>query len=346
MLKPYSKAEVTFDLIEELGHQGQNSKTYRAYDHQLDAEIVIKQLTKAKLASPANFFDESKALYTSSHPNVVQIQYACEDVDFIYLAMPFYSQGSVKSLITGQNLTVREIVTIGCQALSGLHNIHSKKLIHFDIKPDNILLTDRREALVSDFGLAKQTTYGVALQDRMYGKMIPPEGLKTDTFDLRFDIYQLGLTLYRMCNGDEEFYDQYGKFCPNGNLDRNAFRAAVLAGTFPDRKKFPPHVPQRLRKVVRKCMETDPSNRFASAIEVANALAAVDGTTLDWRLARGPGQRTWTKTEGDNLYELVVPDGANSVCRKSVAGGQPRKVGDGCLITPSEKDLEKFMGAY
>jgi serine/threonine protein kinase len=174
MFKPYNKAEVTFDLVREIGTDGQNSRTFVAADHQLNAEIVIKQIAKATLASPTNFFDESKALYASAHPNVVQIHYACEDADSIYLAMPYYRRGSVKGLITNKHMTVREIVTVGCQMLSGLHNIHSKGLIHFDVKPDNVLLSDRGEALLSDFGLAKQMDLaGLAAQDRFYFKTIP-----------------------------------------------------------------------------------------------------------------------------------------------------------------------------
>jgi serine/threonine protein kinase len=103
----------------------------------------MKQIAKADLDSPGNFFDEASALYASAHPNVVQIHYACEDTDSIYLAMPYYRRGSVSGLVTGRHMTVREIVTIGCQVISGLHNIHSKGLIHFDVKPDNILLSDR-----------------------------------------------------------------------------------------------------------------------------------------------------------------------------------------------------------
>ena len=174
MFKPYNKAEVTFDLVREIGTDGQNSRTFVAADHQLNAEIVIKQIAKASLTSPVNFFDESKALYASAHPNVVQIHYACEDADSIYLAMPYYRRGSVKGLITNKHMTVREIVTVGCQMLSGLHNIHSKGLIHFDVKPDNVLLSDRGEALLSDFGLAKQMDLaGLAAQDRFYFKTIP-----------------------------------------------------------------------------------------------------------------------------------------------------------------------------
>jgi eukaryotic-like serine/threonine-protein kinase len=176
MLSPFSIAELRFDLLREIGQEGQNSRTYVARDHQLDAEIVIKKIEKRRIASPADFFQESRMLYASAHQNVVQIHYACYDAGHIYLAMPYYSKGSIKPLITGKFLTVREIVAVGCQVLSGLHNIHSKGLIHFDVKPDNILQSSRGEALLADFGLAKQMNFGgIAEQDMHYLKMIPPE---------------------------------------------------------------------------------------------------------------------------------------------------------------------------
>ena len=88
MLKPYQKAELMFDIIKEIGQDGQNSKTYVTHDHQLNAEIVTKQILKSKLNSPAEFFAESQALYTSAHPNVVQVHYACYDNDHVYVEMP------------------------------------------------------------------------------------------------------------------------------------------------------------------------------------------------------------------------------------------------------------------
>ena len=135
--------------------------------------------------------------------------------------MPYYQNGSVKDLITGRHMTVREVIGLATQVLAGLHNIHSKNLVHFDVKPDNILLSPRREALVSDFGQAKQMNYsGIAAQNRHYTPMIPPEALVTDHFDRTFDIYQLGLTLYRMCNGNEHFYSQLATYGNPTNFDR------------------------------------------------------------------------------------------------------------------------------
>lgn len=346
MFKPYNKAQVTFDLVKEIGQSGSNSKTYISKDHQLDAEIVIKQVEKKKLDSPKNFFDESKALYASAHPNVVQIHYACEDNENIFLAMPYYKRGPISSLITNKNMTVREIISTGCHVLSGLHNIHSKGLIHFDVKPDNILLSDRGEALVSDFGLAKQMNLsGVALQDRLYFKMVPPEAIISDKFTRTFDIYQFGLTLYRMCNGNESFYSQYVKFGVGKAFDRDAFKYAVQNAHFPDRKAYSCHIPAKLRNIVKKCIAPLPSDRFQSAIDVANALADVDGDALDWRLSRTAQTRVWKKSSDGAEYELTVHEDGSSKCYKSVNGGAARKVGDGCKTSISEGEIKKFLGS-
>jgi len=347
MLKPYQKAELAFDIIKEIGQDGRNSRTYVTRDHQLNAEIVTKQIQKGSLNSADEFFAESQALYASAHPNVVQIHYACYDADHVYVAMPYYRNGSVKDLITGRHMTVREIITLGSQIVAGLHNIHSKGLVHFDVKPDNILLSPRREALVSDFGQAKQMNYrGVAVQDRHYSPMVAPEALEKDQFERTFDIYQLGLTLYRMCNGNEHFYAQLAKHIKEGALDRDSFRFDVRNGKFPDRKAFAPHVPATLRNVIRKCLETKPEDRYLSALDVANAMAGIDGECLDWRLEAHDDRRVWTKAAGDAQYELTVNADGTSTCYKSVNGGKPRRVGDACRANMTDKDLKKIFTDY
>lgn len=347
MLKPYQKAQITFDLVKEIGADGRNARTFMSRDHQLDAEIVIKQIAKGRLASPANFFDESKALYASAHPNVVPIHYACEDDDSIYLAMPYFRKGSVKGLITGRHLSVRRIVTLGCQILTGLHNIHSKRLVHFDIKPDNILLSEREEALLSDFGQAKQMNFvGKAAQDRHYTPMIPPEATKSDHFDATFDIYQFGLTLYRMCNGNEAFYRQLEKYGPRDAFDRDGFRFDLHNGRFPDRKTFPAHIPTKLRNIIKRCLEPDPANRYRSALEVSNAMADIEGEILDWCFVETPDTSTWTKNENGTTYELTLKPDGTSEFYKTVNDGKRRRIMEGCKPSLSPKDVQKLLGSY
>lgn len=341
MLKPYQKGEVTFDLLQKLGSQGQNSCAYLAKDHQLDAEIVIKEVPKAKLKSPPQFFDEAKALYASAHPNVVQIHYACYDPSNIYLAMPYYKNGSVTGLISGPTVpTVRQVIGLGCQVVSALHNIHSKKLVHFDVKPDNILLSDRGEALLSDFGLAKQVILGAATPAQIYTPARPPEAFGQTTFDQTFDIYQLGLTLYRMCNGNAAFYAQLQSYQNSGP----AFVQDVKAGKFPNRAAFHPHVPVRLRNIIKKCLRVDPSKRYQSVIEVANAMAPIDGASLDWRLTIAGGKRTWTKkNEAGTHIALEIDPAGNGQCQKTSPAGNVRNVRSMCKGSVSEQDLFDFL---
>jgi len=341
MFNPIDRAEVEFTKVSEIGQDGQNSKTFTARDHQLDADIVIKEIVKASLVSPAEYFAESKALYASSHPNVVQLHYACQNADSIFIAMPFYANGSVKPLISGgSHLTIRRVVTLACQTLSALHNIHSKGLIHFDVKPDNILLSDRGDALLSDFGLAKQMTGGVAHPGKAYSKMIPPEALRGQpAFDLRWDIYQIGLTLYRMTVGNAEFDRQFAAYAG----DPNAFRADVLTERFPDRKRFPPHAPSRLRKVIKKCLKADPAERYQSAIEAANALALVDGPELDWVLTEAGGARTWEKNEGGTKIVLDVGGDGVARCVKQKGAGKALRVAAMCRKV-TESEISKFLG--
>lgn len=347
MLKPYNKAQVVFDLVKEIGQSGQNSRTYIARNHQLDAEIVIKEIAKAELNSSADLFAESKILYASAHPNVVQIFYACEDPASVYIAMPLYSKGSIKDLMKAQFMTVREIIRAACQILTALHNIHSKKLIHFDVKPDNVLLSDRLEALLSDFGLAKQMNFvGVAAQDRHYTPMIPPEATKSDHFDLTFDIYQFGLTLYKMCNGEVRFKQQLAKFRTPTGIDRNAFKYDVCHGLFPDRRAFLPHIPPRLRTIIQTCLKVDSAQRYQSALDCSNALALVDGPTLDWRFAESSSSKIWTKNEEGTSYEIDLDPVGKCEMHKTVGAGQRRRVSEGCKASITEKDLKKLLGSY
>ena len=121
------QATIKFDIIREIGQEGKNSQVFLARDLHLNAEIVIKRVPKAKLDKD-QFFNESQLLHISSHPNVVPIRYACETEEYIFLALPYYPQGSIKRLMSQRFLTMRQVVRLAINFLSGLQNIHSKRL--------------------------------------------------------------------------------------------------------------------------------------------------------------------------------------------------------------------------
>jgi eukaryotic-like serine/threonine-protein kinase len=344
MLKPYRKAEISFEYKEEIGQEGANSNAFLAHDKQLDADIVIKQVKKAGSESLETFFEEARILYLSSHPNVVQVHYACEDDDYVYIGMPYYKAGSLKKLIDTQFLTLREIVRFGCQISSGLHNIHSKGLIHFDIKPDNVLLSDRGEALLSDFGLSRRINLsGIAGQDRLYLKMRPPEAFSTTDFTRAFDIYQLGLTLYRMCVGNQEFDAQFSKFGDSPDtFKREDFKYAVRNGKFPDRSVYPAHIPNRMRNLIKACLETEVSKRMSAAIDVANGLAEID-SRLDWRYSVEEGAQVWRREVDGKLYVLQFNEDGSSYAQKTVGSGKPKRIVSYCKDSISLSEIKSFL---
>jgi serine/threonine protein kinase len=346
MLNPYKVAKLSFSPLQEIGAEGRNSRTFIVNDVQLGADIVMKQMPKADFDSPKGYFAEARALYASAHQNVVQVHFACEDDDHVFIAMPLYRKGSVKALMAKSNLTVREVVRMGCQVLSGLHNIHSKGLIHFDIKPDNILLSNRGEALLSDFGLARHmNSEGMAELAGLYIRMAPPESAHDYEFDLTYDIYQIGLTLYRMCNGNEAFYDQLTKYMTASGFDRDAFETDLANGKFPDRKAYQEHIPAKLRKIINRCIDVEPGQRFRSALAVANALADIDGNCLDWRLTQDGGNRIWVKNENGTKLSFTVKENGSTEFIKTFESGRSQKSKDGCRPSMNKREIENFLGS-
>src|ERR1035437_557952 len=305
MIDNIREARLNFELLIEIGQEGKNSEVFLSHDKQLDGNIAVKRIQKSKFKEPAHFFEEAKKLYDSNHPNIVHVKYSCQDDNYIYIAMPFYANGSLNNVIDSRFLSTREIVKYSLDFLSGLHHIHTKKLLHFDIKPNNILLSNSMGGLLSDFGLAKYIdSYGTAEPDNLYLAQAPPERYLTDRFTVHSDIYQAGVTIYRLCNGNKEFYSQRNAFYnEDGTYNFSRFQKAVLSGRFPDRTIFLPHIPGKLRTIVRKAMKPNPSERYDSVIEMMNDLATID-EKLDWMHSIGHDFYEWT-IEFDSKFETI-----------------------------------------
>lgn len=291
-------AELNFETIREIGQEGKNSQVFLAHDKQLDGQIVVKKIAKAKLANAAEYYREAKILYASSHPYVVRVNYGCADADYIYIAMPFYSNGSLKQLIDRRYLSVREVMRYSIQFLSGLNNIHSKGLLHFDIKPDNILLSDSNEALLSDFGLSKaMDNFGFANPDGIYNRQVPPETFLSTQKTLHFDIYLAGLTIYRLLNGNDHYYRQLTFTNPQ------EYQNAITGGNFPNRNSYLPHIPLKLQRIINKALSVNLADRHQSVLELINELGAVD-ENLDWIYSKTPNTESWTKNLVDRTYQI------------------------------------------
>jgi serine/threonine protein kinase len=293
--------ELNFETTKEIGQEGKNSQVFLAHDKQLDGEIVIKKILKSKIVNPTEYYEEAKKLYASSHSNVVKVNYGCSDADHIYIAMPYYKNGSLKSLISTRNLTIREIIRYSIQFLSGLHHIHSKGLIHFDVKPDNILISDTDEAHLSDFGLTKaMDSFGFASPEQIYSKQVPPETFTSSDKTIHFDIYLAGMTIYRLLNGESHFHKQLLSY---KTVDE--YRNAITSSNFPNRTNYLTHIPIKLQRIINKAMSVNIADRHQTVLELINDLSDVD-ENLDWRFTQTPTSDYWERDNGTHTYKVLV----------------------------------------
>lgn len=332
-------AALNFYILKEIGQEGKNSQVYIAHDIQLDKEIAVKKIEKSSMQNASEYYEESKKLSTSSHSNIVNVIYGCADPDYIYIAMNFYKNGSLKSLINKRFLTVREVIRYSIQFLSGLHHIHSKGLIHCDIKPDNILISDSNEALLSDFGLAKlMNEYGQVDQDLAYYKHLPPEAVADEDKTIRYDIYSSGLTIYRLLNGEDHFNNQLASFSTMAD-----YKEAIRKGLFPNRNSYLPHIPTKIQRVVNKALKVDIEDRHCDVLNLINELSAIEDD-IDWAYETSNSIRKWTKSVGNSVIEVEIScdeGGSHNIDTKKTNGTSPsRKIHAHCHTQLSNYKLE------
>lgn len=283
------EANINFEKIRAIGNEeGKNSETFLAKDIQLNAEFVVKSIPKNKFVNPSQYFAEARMLYDCRHINIMKIQYASEDEENVYFSMPYYKNGSLSKLIDNRYLTVREIVKYALDLLSGVAYIHSKGLIHLDIKPTNILIDDSNRAVLTDFGLS---TYldcnGVGNQRNNYILNLDPEYFLNSGRTVLSDIYQIGLTLYRLCNGNNILREQYSVLNPTNSKEE--LRKIILNGSFPDRNYFLPHIPNKMRNVIKKALKIDTNERYNNVIEIMNDISEIE-ENLDWVCTTNPNE--------------------------------------------------------
>lgn len=149
-------SQISATLVRQIGvGEGRNSEVFLAFDTQLNGHVALKQVPVSSFGNPTEYFREAGTLYANKHPRVLPVMYACHDSDYVRIAMPYYSNGSVNGLIATGSLTTRMVIEYGQNLLSGLHHVHSRGFVHFDVKPSNLLICDDRTVVLSDFGQSR-----------------------------------------------------------------------------------------------------------------------------------------------------------------------------------------------
>ena len=253
--------------------QGGMGVVYRAHDAKLQREVALKVLSPS-LCRNRRFIDrfkrEAQAAAGLSHPNITHIYSIDEHRGIHFYAMELVrGKNLVEILAERGSLPAAEALPIVRRAAEGLRSATAHKIIHRDVKPSNILLTDAGEVKVTDFGLAKAymgslelTSTGVILGTPVY--MSPEQG-RGDPVDHRSDMYSLGATLYHLIYGKPPFEAD----SPISLILKHISEAP----SFPEDKAA--RVPRGVIAIIRRLLEKDPDRRYQTYDDLIRDLDAV-----------------------------------------------------------------------
>jgi serine/threonine-protein kinase len=228
----------------------------------------------------------------AKHDNVVSVYSADTEESIPVIRMEYLPRGSVADRFGGSPAPVAEAVHVVEEACRGVEALHARGVLHRDLKPANLLIGDAGRIKVSDFGLACRLASVGGAPPWGYTEHLPPEahaaGGTIET--LAGDVYALGVTLYRLLNGDALMRSVAASAAD--------IPALVSAGKYPDRRRWAPHLHDSLRRVARKAMHPNPASRYQSASDLRHALEGVH-PTVSW--ARVGSIEDATVWEGTNV---------------------------------------------
>ncbi len=256
-----------YRILEVLGRGGMGI-VYKAQDVKLHRSVALKFLSPERLPTQEareRFLTEARAAAALSHPNICTIYEIHDEDDQPFIEMECVEGRSLKARIREHPLETSEAVDLAIQVAEALEEAHQKGVIHRDIKSANIMVTDKGQAKVMDFGLAKvsgetlHTREGATLGTVAY---MSPEQAQGEHVDQRTDIWSLGVVLYEMLSGHLPFTGERAA----------SILYSVVHGEPKPLKEAQPGLPAELQKIVNRALKKELKARYASAAEMAGDL--------------------------------------------------------------------------
>jgi serine/threonine protein kinase/predicted esterase len=258
-----------YRILEEIGHGGMGV-VYKAEDIKLKRSVALKFLPpELALHSEARerFIREAQAAAALDHPHICTIHEVEEAEGITYIAMAFIEGQTLRQKIAEHPLEIGEAVDVAAQVAEGLAEAHQKGIIHRDIKSANIMITDKGQATVMDFGLAKVLGEAMITTDaKTLGTVayMSPEQARGETLDQRTDVWSLGVVLYEMLTGRLPF---------QGERETSILFSIVHEEAKPLRQ-INAHIPVEIQKIIDQALKKNKSERYASAAEMLKDLRA------------------------------------------------------------------------
>ncbi len=262
---------------------GGMGEVYRATDTRLKRDVAVKILSARLTAEPSakqRFEREAHTASALNDPHICTIYDVGEHEGQQFLVMELLEGQTLKQYMDGQALAVAQVLKLGMQIAGALQTAHGKGIIHRDLKPANIFVTGRGEIKVLDFGLAKilqqtdqDATLSLALTEPLavIGTLpyAAPEQLRGENTDARTDNWGLGTVLYEMATSQRPFREELAPRLIDAILHKPP---APLRG-------LNRAIPAELERIILKCLEKDPENRYQSARELMVDLRRLEATS-------------------------------------------------------------------
>ncbi|MBR0381474.1 MAG: Stk1 family PASTA domain-containing Ser/Thr kinase [Eubacterium sp.] len=269
MLKIGSFLARRYEIIRKIGSGGM-ADVYKARDRKLNRYVAIKVLRREYYDDETlvkRFTAEAESAAMLTHPNIVSVYDAGYYDGIYYIVMELAEGMTLKSYIRRYGrLSARETVDFATQIARGLEAAHNRQIVHRDIKPQNILVSDNGDLKITDFGIARVAS-GDTISPESMGSVhyLSPEQAKGGYTDRRSDIYSLGITIYEMATGRVPFDSDNSFAIPIMHLKEEII---------PPRNYFP-DIPASLEKIILKCTMKKPEQRYQNAADLIADLQRV-----------------------------------------------------------------------
>ena len=275
----------TYEIVGSLGAGGMG-EVYRAKDLRLGRDVALKVLPADVATHPerlARFEREARTVAALSHPNIVVLHSVEDDGDVRFLIMELVEGQSLDKHVAPGGLPLARVLDIGIALADALTTAHEKGIVHRDLKPANVMLTREGRVKVLDFGLAKLAVEapGSALEATQAATLaapltsaglvvgtvpyMAPEQVRGESVDARTDVFALGILLYELATGRRPFTGATAADVTSAIL-RDAPKPLTSARA---------DAPGDLERVVERCLEKNPRERFQTALDVCNELRRV-----------------------------------------------------------------------